>query len=52
LLARLVPQLQTYFAATPGQIIGGLALLGVAVLALSDTWMAPTRASLASLPGL
>jgi flagellar biosynthetic protein FliR len=52
LVARLVPQLQIYFAAAPGQIAAGLALLAVAMLAISGTWLEVVRGSLAALPGL
>ena len=37
-LARLVPQLQIYFAAMPGQILGGLLLLALLSAALLQTW--------------
>ncbi len=37
-LARLVPQLQIYFAAMPGQILGGLLLLALLSGALLQTW--------------
>lgn len=52
LAARLVPQLQVYFAAMPGQILGGLALLGVIVIALTERWTETAGTMLASLPGL
>ena len=51
LLSRLVPQLQIYFAAMPGQIAGGLllfALIGSGVLAV---WQDGMRADLLLLPG-
>ncbi len=52
LLARLVPQLQTYFAAVPGQILGGLALLGLCTMLLSETWAQAAHAAFAAMPGL
>ena len=52
LTGRLVPHLQVYFAAIPGQIVGGLALLGLVVGAMLDTWAETVRSSLATLPGL
>lgn len=51
LLSRLVPQLQIYFAAMPGQIAGGLllfAMIGGGVLAV---WQDSMRADLLMLPG-
>ena len=39
-LARLVPQLQVYFAAMPGQILGGLLLLALFSLGVLQTWQA------------
>jgi flagellar biosynthetic protein FliR len=52
LLARLVPQMQVYFIALPGQILGGLALLALLVAALFGAWQDQAGASLAALPGL
>lgn len=52
LVARLVPQLQTYFAAAPGQIAAGFGLLAAAMLAVSGTWLDAVQGSLAALPGL
>lgn len=49
LLARLVPQLQIYFAALPGQILGGLALLGFLALGLVQAAMAHIGTSLVAL---
>ena len=51
LMARLVPRLQVYFIAMPGQILGGLVLLaglGGTVLA---AWQDTVRDSFAMLPG-
>ena len=52
LAARLVPQLQVYFAAMPGQILGSLALLGVIVTAVVGRWMEAAGGLLSALPGL
>ncbi len=52
LLSRLVPSLQTYFAAAPGQILGGLLLLGVLSTAIASTWMEAAQGLFAALPGL
>ena len=52
LLARLVPRLQIYFVAMPGQILGGLVLLAAVATALLTAWQAAVRAGFAGLPGL
>jgi flagellar biosynthetic protein FliR len=52
LVARLVPQLQVYFAAMPGQILGGLALLGLLAAAIIGTWREAAHDAFAALPGL
>lgn len=52
LLSRLVPQLQLYFAVLPGQIIGGVLLLGLLSGAVLSAWLAAVRDGLSSLPGL
>ena len=51
LFARLVPQLQIHALAMPGQILGGLALLGLLAAALLRTWQAAATAGLMTLPG-
>ncbi len=51
LVSRLVPQLQVYFAAMPGQIVGGLALLVVLVTAIVSAWSDQAATALAALPG-
>ncbi len=51
-LARLVPQLQVYFAALPGQILGGLLLLGLFAAAMLETWREHVGETLSALPGL
>ena len=52
LLARLVPRLQVYFVAMPGQILGGIALLAALSTAMLAAWEASVRSSFATLPGL
>ena len=52
LLARLVPQLQAYTAAIPGQILGGLFLLMLVVAPLLGEWTETIRAAWSALPGL
>ena len=52
LLARLVPRLQIYFVAMPGQILGGIALLAVLATALLTAWQDSVRAGFSALPGL
>lgn len=52
LLARLVPRLQVYFVAMPGQILGGIALLTALSTALLAAWQASVRSGFATLPGL
>jgi flagellar biosynthetic protein FliR len=52
LLARLVPQMQVYFMALPGQIVGGLALLALLAATLLGVWQGQASASFAALPGL
>ncbi len=52
LLTRLVPQLQIYFAAMPGQILGGFLLLGLLAGAVLTAWLEEVRTVFAGLPGL
>jgi len=52
LMARAVPQLQAYFAAIPGQILGGLLLLGLLATSIVAAWMEAARAEFGLLPGL
>jgi flagellar biosynthetic protein FliR len=52
LMSRLIPHLQIYFAAVPGQIIGGLALLALLTGGMLDAWSETVRSSLGALPGL
>lgn len=51
LLARLVPRMQIYFVALPGQILGGLLLLATMTGALLAAWETAARAGLRALPG-
>jgi flagellar biosynthetic protein FliR len=52
LLAKLVPQLQVYFAAMPAQILGGILLVGLLSSAVLSAWLGELRAGFAALPGL
>jgi flagellar biosynthesis protein FliR len=52
LLARLVPRLQVYFVAMPGQILGGIVLLAAVATALLTAWQEALQSGFASLPGL
>lgn len=52
LLARLAPQVQTFFVAVPGQILAGLALLGLLAPPMIAAFVEALRASFATLPGL
>ncbi|HUD58896.1 MAG TPA: flagellar biosynthetic protein FliR [Acetobacteraceae bacterium] len=51
LLARLVPRLQVYFVAMPGQILGGIVLLAVLATSLLSAWQAAVQSGFAGLPG-
>ena len=52
LLARLVPNLQVFAAALPGQILAGLALLGLLAAGVLAAWQDALRDGFATLPGL
>ena len=52
LISRLVPQLQVFFAAVPGQILGGAALLALLSAGVIDVWQEAVRGSFSALPGL
>ena len=52
LLARLVPQLQVYTAATPGQILGGIVLLGILASHILGAWTEAVGTAWSGLPGL
>jgi flagellar biosynthetic protein FliR len=51
LLARLAPQVQTFFVAVPGQILGGLALLALLAPPLFLSFAEGLRTAFAALPG-
>lgn len=51
LVARVAPQLQTFTIAAPGQILGGLVLLGLLASRILSTWESSVSASWAALPG-
>jgi flagellar biosynthetic protein FliR len=51
LIARLVPRLQVYFAALPGQILGGFVLLAALSGAILGAWSGAARTLFAALPG-
>ena len=51
LLARLVPRMQVYFVVMPGQILGGIVLLGVLATALLSAWEGAVRTGFSLLPG-
>lgn len=52
LLARLVPQLQVYTSAVPGQILGGLVLLGILASHILGAWTEAVNTAWSALPGL
>lgn len=52
LASRLVPQLQVFLVAAPGQILGGLIALSLAAGAMLVPWLQYTRDVFAMLPGL
>ncbi|HTW25733.1 MAG TPA: flagellar biosynthetic protein FliR [Acetobacteraceae bacterium] len=52
LLARLVPTLQVFFIAQPGQILGGLLLLMLVAGALLVAWSSAAHDAFSVLPGL
>jgi flagellar biosynthetic protein FliR len=51
LLARLAPQVQTFFVAVPGQILAGLALLALLAPPMIATFAEALRVSFLALPG-
>jgi flagellar biosynthesis protein FliR len=51
LLARLVPNLQVFSLAMPGQILGGILLLGLLAGGLLTLWQEAARDAFATLPG-
>jgi len=50
LLARLVPQIQVYFASLPGQLLGGLLLLALLGGPIIGAWTDAMREALSALP--
>ena len=52
LTSRLIPQLQIYFAAIPGQILGGVVMFALLAGGMLDAWSEAVRSSLGVLPGL
>ncbi len=51
LVARVAPQLQAFSIAAPGQILGGIVLLGILASRLLSTWESGVSASWMALPG-
>ena len=51
LVARVTPQFQAFTIAAPGQILGGLVLLGLLASHVLSTWETSVSASWAMLPG-
>lgn len=51
LLSRLAPQVQVYFVAIPGQILAGIALLGLLLPVILGVYGDAARAAFTALPG-
>lgn len=51
LIARLVPRLQVYFAALPGQILGGFVMLALLAGTILTAWTGAINAMIGALPG-
>ncbi len=51
IVGKLVPRLQTNFATAPGQVLGGLILLGLLVTGLMGAWGEALEAAWSALPG-
>jgi flagellar biosynthetic protein FliR len=51
LVSRLVPHIQIHFAALPGQILGGLLLLSLLAVPLTQRWLHDVAHAFAGLPG-
>lgn len=51
LLSRLVPQVQVYFAALPGQVLGGLLLLALLAAPIVHAWLSAVQDGFSALPG-
>ncbi len=52
LMARLVPRVQVYFLALPGQILGGLLLLAALAASILAAWQTAVQSGFDALPGL
>lgn len=52
LLARLVPSLQVYSLALPGQVLGGLLLFGLVLQRMLESWIGGVQSVFMALPGL
>ncbi len=52
LLSRLVPQIQIHFASLPGQVFGGVVLIGLLSAGVIQAWLAAVQEGFAALPGL
>lgn len=52
LLARLVPNLQVFAVAMPGQILAGMLLLALLAGGMVEVWMGQAREVFSTLPGL
>jgi flagellar biosynthesis protein FliR len=50
-LARLVPSLQVYQIAMPGQLLGGLLVFGLLLRQILQTWLQAVAPAFAALPG-
>ena len=51
LLSRMVPQIQVYIVSLPGQVLGGLLLLGLLGAPILHAWLGAMRDLYAVLPG-
>lgn len=52
LLSRLVPQIQVYVLALPGQVLGGMLLLALLAIPILQVWLSAARTGFLALPGL
>jgi flagellar biosynthetic protein FliR len=50
LLSRFTPQIQVYFLAMPGQLLGGLLLLALLAAPLLSAWSSAAQSAFAALP--
>jgi flagellar biosynthesis protein FliR len=51
-ISRLVPNIQVHVISAPAQILGGLALLSVAIVIILANWSVEMQQAFSSLPGL